>query len=61
MSEDKALSHIRKARHQISEECAHDPRRLISYYKQLQAQHKDRLLQPEEKPDEINGDLAKAS
>jgi hypothetical protein len=46
MKEDQAIAEIREVRRQISEECDHDPRRLITYYKELQLRHKERLLRP---------------
>jgi hypothetical protein len=44
MQSDSPLERIRKARCQISEECGHDPKRLVEYYMQLQVRHKDRLV-----------------
>jgi hypothetical protein len=40
MHEDQAIAEIREVRRQISEECDHDPRKLIAYYKELQLRHK---------------------
>jgi hypothetical protein len=57
MQEDKAIAEIREVRRQISEECDHDPDKLINYYKELQLQHKERLLQLEVGKEE---DLVKA-
>jgi len=34
MNDDPVISRIRKARHSISEKCAHDPKKLIAYYMQ---------------------------
>jgi hypothetical protein len=47
MQEDQAIAEIREVRRQISAECDHDPRKLVSYYKELQLRHKERLLRPE--------------
>jgi hypothetical protein len=44
MQPDSPLERIRKARWQISEECGHDPKRLVEYYMKLQERHKDRLV-----------------
>lgn len=33
MSTDSLLAAIRKARHDISQECGHDPYQLVAYYK----------------------------
>jgi len=32
MTNDPVIDRIREARHQISEECGHDPEKLIEYY-----------------------------
>lgn len=48
MSEDEVIARIREVRHQISEECGHDARRLVAYYKELQKQHKDRMWREED-------------
>ena len=48
MQEGQAIAEIREVRRRISEECDHDPRKLITYYKELQLRHKERLLRPEE-------------
>jgi hypothetical protein len=48
MQEDQAIAEIREVRRRISEECDHDPQKLISYYKDLQLGHKERLLRPED-------------
>lgn len=42
--DDPTLARIRRARHEISAECGHDPYRLVEYYMQLQQQHRDRLV-----------------
>ncbi len=47
MQEDQAIAEIREVRRRISEECDHDPRKLITYYKELQLRHKERLLRSE--------------
>ncbi len=60
MQEDQVISRIREVRRQISEECDHDPRKLVSYYKELQQKHKDRMFYPEEHQDEAVDDLVKA-
>ena len=38
------IDEIREVRHQISEECGHDPARLVAYFVELQKQYPDRLL-----------------
>jgi len=44
MPPDSPLARVRKARHRISEECGHDPKRLVQYYMELQQRHRDRLV-----------------
>ena len=46
MQPDPTLDHVREVRHRISQQCAHDPKKLVEYYIQLQAQYADRLLEP---------------
>jgi hypothetical protein len=43
--DDAVISSIRKVRHQISEEQAHDPQRVVAYYLELQKQYRERLLE----------------
>ena len=56
MQDDPAIAHVREVRHRISQQHAHDPKKLVEYYIQLQEKHKDRLLaqvqskKPEEGP-----------
>jgi len=47
MQEDQAIAEIREVRRRISEACDHDPQKLITYYKELQLRHKERLVPPE--------------
>jgi len=44
MQADPTLDHVREVRHRISEQCAHDPKKLVEYYIKLQAKYADRLL-----------------
>ena len=60
MQEDQAIAEIREVRRRISEACNHDPRKLITYYKELQLRHKERLLRPDEGKEEVADDLVKA-
>jgi hypothetical protein len=39
-----ALEQVRHARHRISEQFDHDPRRLVEYYMELQQRYKERLV-----------------
>ena len=49
MKNDPTLSRIREVRHQISEECGHDPKKLVAYYmkRQRQAQEKKQYREAE--------------
>jgi len=49
MEPDPTLQRIREVRHRISEECGHDPKRLIEYYMNLQEQYRDRLVSSSER------------
>ena len=60
MQEDHAIAEMREVRHRISEECDHDPRKLIAYYKELRLRRKERLLPVEEGNEEVADDLVKA-
>ncbi len=40
-----ALERVREARHRISEQFDHDPKRLVEYYIEQQQQYKDRLVE----------------
>jgi hypothetical protein len=42
--EDPTIDAVRDARHQISESVAHDPRKLVEYYRRLQERHRERLI-----------------
>ena len=44
-----ALEQVRAARHRISEQFDHDPRKLVEHYMALQQEYKDRLVGAEEK------------
>jgi len=46
MKPDPTLARIREARHRISEEFDHDPKRLIEHYIKLQQRDRDRLVSP---------------
>src|SRR5262249_9753217 len=41
---DPVIDEVRLVRHRISEQCGHDPDRLVAYYLALQQQYRDRLL-----------------
>ena len=44
MQADPTLDHVREVRNRISEQCAHDPKKLVEYYIKLQSKYADRLL-----------------
>jgi hypothetical protein len=41
---DPVIDEIRKTRHRISARFNHDPAQLITYYMELQEQHRDQLI-----------------
>lgn len=45
---DPGLEEIRRVRHEISAEIGHDPKRLLEYYRKLEAEYADRLVHVEE-------------
>ena len=42
--EDPTIDAVRDARHRISESVAHDPRKLVEYYRRLQERHRERFI-----------------
>jgi hypothetical protein len=47
--DDPTITRIREARHKISEECDHDPKKIVEYYVKLQRKYQDRIVRtPEE-------------
>ncbi len=44
MRTDLTIDRIRKIRHEISEECNHDTRKLLEYYMKYQQKYADRLM-----------------
>jgi hypothetical protein len=48
---DPGLEEIRRVRHQISAELGHDPKKLLDYYRKLEAEYPDRLVHAEEQPE----------
>jgi hypothetical protein len=43
--DDYLITRIREARHQVSVEQTHDPRRIVAYYIDLQKEYGPRLLE----------------
>jgi hypothetical protein len=41
---DPTIDEVREARHQISESVAHDPRKLVEYYRKIQERFQERLI-----------------
>lgn len=60
MKNDPAIRRVRKARHQISEKCGHDPKKLVEYYIELQKKHRKRLVNITEIKGEHGEKLVKA-
>jgi hypothetical protein len=44
MRTDPTIDRIRRIRHEISEECNHDTRKLIEYYMKYQQKYAERLM-----------------
>ena len=44
VKDDPTIARIRETRHRISEECGHDPRKVVDYYIELQKKYKHRLF-----------------
>ena len=49
VEDDPVIAAIREVRHRISEECGHDPARLVEYFMEIQKQYEDRLLKTDDK------------
>lgn len=58
MKDDPAINAVRNARRGISEMVAHDPRKLVEYYRQLQERHRERLISPGTPPSETKDENA---
>ena len=54
MKDASVLQYIREVRHRISQECDHDPKKLVEYYMRLQERHKERLLKVSKSTDQAN-------
>jgi hypothetical protein len=48
VKDDPTLIRIREARHRISEECGHDPQRIVEYYAKLEKNYQDRIISDSE-------------
>lgn len=44
MSDDPTIDEVRAVRSKISEECGHDPSRLVAHLMELQKKYADRLV-----------------
>ena len=42
--DDPTITRIREARHRISEDCGHDPQKIVEYYVELQKKYKERII-----------------
>ena len=52
---DPVIDEVREVRRRISEQCGHDPERLVAYYMEMQQQFQGRLIEraaPPAVPDE---------
>jgi hypothetical protein len=49
MEDDPLIDQIREIRHRISEQCEHDPKKMVEYYMNLdRTQYADRLVKPKD-------------
>ncbi len=55
---DPVIDEVRQVRHRISEQCGHDPERLVAYYMELQKRFRDRLIHQSEPPDRADQSAA---
>lgn len=46
IQDDPTIARIREIRHRISEECGHDPHKLVARYIEMQKQHQSQLMPP---------------
>ena len=44
IKDNPLIERIRKVRHQISEKCHHDPRKLVEHYIELEKRHEGRFI-----------------
>ena len=44
MEQDATIERIRRIRHEISEECKHDPKKLVGYYIKYQQKFSGRII-----------------
>jgi hypothetical protein len=42
--DDPTITRIREARHRISQECEHDPQKIVEYYVELQKKYQERII-----------------
>jgi hypothetical protein len=42
--DDPTITRIREARHRISEDCEHDPQKIVAYYVELQKKYQERVI-----------------
>ena len=55
---DPVIDEIRAIRHQISEMCEHDARKLVAYFQEVQRQYSDRLLSLPQRAEDDTDPLA---
>jgi hypothetical protein len=62
MQDDPAIERVREVRHRISQQCEHDPKKLVEYYMRLQERYRERLLKaaqaekPEARTEEVTAE-----
>jgi hypothetical protein len=55
---DPIIDEIREVRHRISEQCAHDPARLVAYYIEFQVRYRNRLVETTKPAEDIDHSAA---
>jgi hypothetical protein len=56
--DDPTIKAVRDARHRISEQVGHDPRKLVEHYRRLQERHRERLVPKPAQRSEPEGENA---
>lgn len=52
LKSDPTIDEIRRTRNHLSEECEHNPKKMVERYIQIQQKYKSRLLETEKQKDE---------
>jgi hypothetical protein len=55
---DPVIDEVRQERHRISQQCGHDPARLVAYYMELQKKYAERLIAKKEQAEQKDQTVA---